>query len=142
MTVGLKGLVMAEPIVYVDCSEIRAGAIEEVKELASELVDFIKEREPRLLFYGFFFSEDDSQMSVVAVHPDSESMELHLEVGGPGFRKFRDLIAMNGIDVYGRPSDGVLDQLRQKAQMLGAREGVAVHRLESGFARLTSGGVD
>jgi hypothetical protein len=127
---------MPEPIVYVDRSEIHAGQVEEVRELAFELVDFIKAREPRLLFYGFFFSEDGRQMSVIALHPDSESLELHLEVGGPGFRKFRDLITMKGIDVYGRPTDEVLDQLRQKAEMLGASEGIAVHGLESGFARL------
>ena len=129
---------MAEPIVYVDCSEIQAGKVEAVRELAVELVAFVKEREPQLLFYGFFFAEDERHMSVIALHPDSESMRLHLDVGGPGFRKFRDLITMTGIDVYGRPSDTVLDQLRQKAEMLGAREGVAVHGLESGFARLRS----
>jgi hypothetical protein len=129
---------MAKPIVYVDCSEIHSGKVEEVRELAFELVDFVKEREPRLLFYGFFFSEDERQMSVIALHPDSESMELHLEVAGPGFRKFRDLITMKGIDVYGRPTGDVLDQLRQKAQMLGARDGVALHGLESGFSRLQS----
>jgi hypothetical protein len=126
---------MAEPIVYVDHSQVHAGKVEEVKERAVELVDFIKVREPRLLFYGFFFSDDERQMSVVALHPDSESMNVHLEIGGPEFRKFRDLITLQGIDVYGRPTDDVLDQLRQKAQMLGATEGVAVHGMEAGFAR-------
>ena len=127
---------MGEPIVYVDCSEIHDGKVEEVKELARELVGFIEQREPQLLFYGFFFSEDDRRMSVIAIHPDSESMELHLTVGGAGFRKFSDLITMRAIDVYGRPTADVLDQLRQKARMLGAPDSVAVHELASGFARL------
>jgi len=38
------------------------------------------------------------------------------------------------IDVFGRPSDHLVEQLRQKAQMLGSGT-VLVHELHAGFAR-------
>jgi hypothetical protein len=77
-------------------------------------------------------------MSVVAVHPDSASMEFHLEIGGPEFRKFAELIDLRSIDVYGSPSETVLKQLQQKAEMLGENGRVLVHEVVSGFARFPS----
>jgi hypothetical protein len=39
------------------------------------------------------------------------------------------------IDVYGRPDDGLVEGLRQKAEMLGDGR-VRVHDLHAGFVRL------
>ena len=73
-------------------------------------------------------------MTVAAVHPDSASLELHMEVGGPEFRKLTGLIRLQIIEVYGRPSDKAREQLQQKAQMLGGAR-VVVDELHAGFAR-------
>jgi len=129
---------MSESIVYIDCSEIRAGKLEDVKEAIAQLVLFVNEHEPQLISYGIFIAEDSSTMSVVAVHPDSASMEFHLEIGGPEFRKFAELIDLRSIDVYGQPGDAVLNQLQQKAEMLGENGRVLVHGVVSGFARFPS----
>lgn len=58
-----------------------------------------------------------------------------MEVAGPAFRKSTDLIKLLTIEVYGRPSDKVLAQLRQKAKMLGESGNVIVDELHAGFAR-------
>jgi len=73
---------------------------------------------------------------VVAVHPDAASMELHMNVGGPGFRRFEKLIDLRSIDVYGAPSDNVRRQLDEKAKMLGASARVTIHEPHAGLARL------
>ena len=126
---------MPMPIVYIDRSDIHGGKVEAVKRLADELVEFVDANEPQLMSYGFFFSEDGTQMSVVAIHPDSASLELHLEIGGPAFQRFKEHISLRSIEVYGRPSDDAVNRLRQKAKMLGAKGDVVVHDLQSGFAR-------
>lgn len=127
---------MPEPIVYIDRSRVRPGKIEELKPAIHELVEFIEAREPQLLSYGFHLDEDESRMTVVAVHPDAASVELHMEVGGEAFRGFADLIEMEGIEVYGDPTDRMLEQLQQKAEALGKTGRVVVDRREAGFARL------
>jgi len=129
---------MSEPIVYIDSSAIREGKLEQVKANIKELVEFIEAKEPQLISYNFYLNEEDTRMTVVAVHPDSASMEFHMEVGGPAFRKFADLINLQSIEVYGEPSDTVLKQLRQKAQMLGKSGTVLVHKPHAGFARFGS----
>lgn len=129
---------MSEPIVYIDRSTIRPGRLRDLKRKIDDLVEFIDEREKQLLFYGFYLDEVASRMTVVAVHPDAASVELHMEVGGEAFRGFADLIDMEGIEVYGEPSDRMLEQLESKARDLGDRGSVSVGTLHAGFTRIAA----
>jgi hypothetical protein len=61
-----------------------------------------------------------------------------MEIAGPVFRKFTDLFKLRTIEVYGRPSGKVLNQLQQKAEMLGENGSVVVHEQHAGFMRLAS----
>ena len=125
---------MSEPIVYVDTSEIQAGKLEELKTAMKELVKFIEANEPRLIAYNVYFEEDGTRMTVVHLHPDSASLEFHVKVAGPAFPKFMQFIKLLTIDVYGKVSDNLLEQMRQKAQLLGNGT-VIVHELHAGFGR-------
>src|SRR5215207_6963787 len=109
----------SEPIVYIDHSHIREDSIEELKTGVQRLVDFIDAREPQLITYGFYLDEEAAKMTVVAVHPDSASLELHMDIGGEEFRKLSHLLTLTAIECYGRPSERALEQLRQKAAALG-----------------------
>ncbi|MCX5379980.1 hypothetical protein [Streptomyces sp. NBC_00091] len=126
---------MAEPIFYVDHSDIREDRLADVQRGMRDLAAFVEAHEPQLIAYHFYVDERESTMTVVAVHPDPASMELHLELGGPKFRAFGELIRMRSIDVYGRPGPVVTDRLRQKAEMLGGGT-VTLHTLQAGFSRL------
>ena len=128
---------MDEPIVYVDRSEIREGKLDELKEALGELVEFVHTHEPQLLSYGFYIDDTGTRMTLVAVHPDSASLELHMEIAGPAFRNFTHLVNLLSIEIYGRPSERVLEQLRGKARLLGTGEHPVVDRLHAGFWRDT-----
>jgi hypothetical protein len=125
---------MAPPIVYVDVSAIREGKHEELEAGMDNLSRFVEEHMPRVAFYGFFLDETQSTMTVVAVHPDSASLQFHLDEGNEEFRKFGHLLDLSRIDVYGDVSDGVRERLDRKARMLG-RGTVTVHECHAGFAR-------
>jgi hypothetical protein len=125
---------MAEPIVYVDTSAIREGKLEQLEPAMQHLTAFVAANMPRLISYGFFLDGERSQMTVVAVHPDSASLEFHMDRGNEEFRKFADLIDLVRIDVYGQVSEVVVERLHRKARMLG-RGTVTVHERYAGFAR-------
>jgi quinol monooxygenase YgiN len=125
---------MQQPIVYVDTSKVREGKVEQLEASMKHLAAFVEANVPQLISYAFFLDEDRTQMTVVAVHPDSASLEFHMDVGAEEFRKFADLIELVSIEVYGRVSDAVLDRLHQKARMLGNAT-VAVHEFYTGFSR-------
>jgi hypothetical protein len=129
---------MLEPIVYIDHSDIREGELQEVRARVHELVGFVDAQEPQLLAYGVFIDEEGGGMTVVAIHPNSSSLEFHMEIGGPAFRKFIELIDLRTIEVYGRPSDKVLELLQQKLEMLGENGSVIVHEQHAGFTRFVS----
>jgi quinol monooxygenase YgiN len=125
---------MSELVVYVDTSEIRAGKLEELKTAMKELVEFVEANEPRLIAYNVYIEEDGTRMTVVHLHPDSASLEFHMKVAGPAFPKFVQFIKLLTIDVYGKLSDNLLEQMLRKAQLLG-NGAVLVHGQHAGFAR-------
>lgn len=102
---------MSEPIFYIDRSTIREGAREEV---------------------------EGRGMTVVSVHPDSDSLALHLEVGRAAFSQFADLIDLHSIEVYGRLPEQVVALLEDKAAMLGDGGAVEGHERLAGFLRVTA----
>jgi quinol monooxygenase YgiN len=128
---------MSDLILYVDTSDVREGALEELKPAIRELVDFVEANEPRLIAYNVYLSSDGTKMTVVNVHPDSASLEYHMTVAGPLFRQFVELVTLSSIHIYGEPSEKVLKQSHEKAQLLG-RGAVVVESLFAGFTRLVA----
>jgi hypothetical protein len=124
-----------QPLVYVDTSEVREGALEQLKDAIGRLADFVEENERQLISYSAFFSEDGRQLTVMHVHADSASLDHHMEVAGPRFARFADLLTLSSIHIYGVPSVNALGQLRDKVRLLGSGE-VIVHRPHAGFSRL------
>lgn len=122
------------PIVYIDTSTIRDGKLEEVKAAVRHLVEFVDGNMPRLRSYGVFLDDARRRMTVVAIHPDSASLEYHMEVGAAEFQKFAGLIDLSRIDVYGPITHSVLERLHAKARALGS-DVVDVHQQHAGFAR-------
>lgn len=124
-------------IVYIDHSDIHEGRLEDLKEGIRRLVDFIETHEPQLTAYGFHLDEDAARMTVVAVHPDTASLELHLGIGNEEFRKLGEMITLRQIRVFGPVSDRAREMLERKAEMLGGS--VSVSERFAGFTRLPQG---
>jgi hypothetical protein len=121
--------------VYVDTSEVRPGRLEELKAAMNDLARFVQANEPQLFAYNVYYNDDGTRMSVLHINPDSASLELHIKVAGPKFPPISELIRLLSIDVYGRPDDGLIEGLQQKAERLGGGI-VRVHDLHAGFARV------
>ena len=106
-------------LVYVDRSDVRPGKADELEAASRRLVEHVARSERRAISYGVYFTDDRSTMTVVHVHPDSSSLEQLLGVIAPTLSPFRDLIELRSIDVYGSPSEAVLERLEAKAELLG-----------------------
>ena len=127
-------LAVSDLIVSIDWSEVRRGKLDELRVAMKALVDFVDTREARPIAYEVFFSDDGARMTVLQVHPDSASMEYHMRVAGAEFANVKDLLRLSAVDIYGTPSETLLDQMTQKARLLGGAV-VTVHHLHAGFTR-------
>ena len=125
---------MSNPIVYVDTSKIREGKFDKLKMAMKDLAAFVEANMPRILSYAFFLNDNQTQMTVVAIHPDSASLEFHLDTGAAEFRKFATLLDLLKIDVYGRVSESVISRLEEKAEALGSGT-LTIHEFYAGFTR-------
>ena len=127
---------MSAPIIYIDNSEILEGQFESLRSVMDELAQFVEVNEPKLHAYRIYFNENTSRMTVIHIHPDADSLELHMRVAGPLFPKFAKYVKLLTIDLYGAPSEYAIEQLRQKAKALGGGT-VRTHSLHKGFARFS-----
>jgi hypothetical protein len=96
-----EGRGMSQPLVYVDTSEVRQGALDELKGAIQELAEFIEANEPQLIAYNVYISDDGSQMTVMHVHADSASLDYHMDVAGSRFGRFAELVSLSSIHIYG-----------------------------------------
>jgi hypothetical protein len=83
-------------------------------------------------------SEDGSEVSVVQVHPDADSMLFHMQVARQHIESaIENLLDVGGIQIYGPPNDAVLEMTRQLSGS-GVPISVKPHHL-AGFTRLRAG---
>jgi hypothetical protein len=76
---------MSGPLIYVGTYPIKPGYQEEAPRRLAELVDFVETNEPRVIAFNAYLDRDGNTLSIVQVHPDSASMEFHMEVNAKHF---------------------------------------------------------
>jgi hypothetical protein len=108
---------MPGPFIFIATNKLKQGKLEDEKRRVPELSDFIEANEPRLIAFNEYADENGSEVAVVQVHPDAESMEFHMEVVRErAARAYAETLeATTGIQVFGPPSAAVLSMLRQQA---------------------------
>jgi hypothetical protein len=129
---------MSQPFIFIATNKLKEGKLEAERRRVPGLVEFIEASEPRLIAFNEYASEDGSEVSVVQLHPDADSFEFHMGVVRErAARAYAETLeATTSVQVYGTPSDSVLEMLRQQAGS-GVALSVRPHHL-GGFTRATA----
>jgi len=100
---------MSGPFIFIATNRLKPGALEAEKRRVPQLCEFIEANEPRVLAFNEYVDDDGSEVAVVQVHPDAESMEFHLGVvREQAERAYAETLDSTiSIQVYGMPSDAV-----------------------------------
>jgi quinol monooxygenase YgiN len=130
---------MSEPFIFIGTHTIREGRLEDFKQQWRELLEVVEAKEPRLIAFNAHIDEDGSEVTCVQVHPDAESMLFHMQVARDHISEAYQSVLekTERIDVYGKPSDAVLETIKQLAGS-GVPLSVKAHHL-GGFTRATAG---
>ena len=125
---------MNQPFAYVGTWTVKPGKVEEAKKFLSEHAAFIEANEPRMIAFHVYFNEEGNTASVVQVHPDSASMETHMQVIAEHMSDAFDVIdTILSEQYYGPMSESLSETLAQWET-----PGVKVTKMpvyEAGFTR-------
>jgi hypothetical protein len=125
---------MTGPFIYIGTNSIKPGQLDVARKRLAELVDFVETNEPRMIAFHCYLDEEGSTLTVVQLHPDSASMEFHMEVNAKHFATaFEFLDSPISEQFYGSISESLAAELAKWDE-----PGVEVRRLpvhQAGFTR-------
>ena len=108
---------MSGPFIFIATNRLKPGKLADERERVPGLVDFVDANEPRVIAFNEYVNDDGTEVAVVQIHPDAESMAFHMEViterAVAAYAATVD--ATTSIQVFGTPSNAVLEMLEHQA---------------------------
>lgn len=128
---------MGEPLIYLGTHEIMAGKLDEAKRASREMAEFLEANHPRYLHFEICIDDASRTMTVLQIHPDQDSLIMHLQLAGERIRKAYDfLVGTKAISIFGTPTDEFAQQITGMA----GDAPVTFHTSVGGFTRLKAAG--
>jgi quinol monooxygenase YgiN len=106
---------MPEPVVFISHFKVRQGKLESLEELSRAAQSDLERKKPRTVAYLFYLNEDQSELTIVHVFPDADAMDVHAEGASERAAAAYEFMEPAGWEIYGRPSAGVLEAMREAA---------------------------
>jgi quinol monooxygenase YgiN len=107
---------MSGPIVFISHNTVKDGKLEGFREAFGEVSVALEAERPGTIVYLAFADEDGSRVSVVHVFPDASAMGRHLQGVQERMAKAVGFIETTGYEIYGAPSEPVLEAMHGFAQ--------------------------
>jgi hypothetical protein len=108
---------MHSPFIFIATNRLKAGQLQRERRRVPGLVKFIEASEPRLIAFNEYTNDAGDEVTVVQIHPDASSMEAHMETVRERAQQAyaETLDATIRIQVFGQPTDAILETLCQQA---------------------------
>jgi hypothetical protein len=105
------------PFIFIATNRLKPGKLADERKRVPGLVEFVEESEPRVIAFNEYANDDGTEVAVVQVHPDADSMALHMEViAERAAAAYAETVAATtSIQVFGTPGDAVLEVLERQA---------------------------
>jgi hypothetical protein len=122
---------MPGPIVFVGTHRIHEGKLDIAKEASADLAQFVRDNHPRVLHFEIYIDDATREMTVIQIHPDEDSLMLHMQLAGDRLARAYDFLDTVGVRMFGNPSESFKDAA------MGGRAEVTFATPYAGFSRLT-----
>ena len=106
---------MSEPIVFISNQRIKEGKLDGYKQYYRQVAELTEANKPGTVAHLAYANEDGTAVSIVHIFPDAESMELHMLGVDELAKKASEFMEIVSFEVYGRPSDTVLETMKKIA---------------------------
>jgi len=121
---------MPGPIVFVGTHRIHESKLDVAKEASAELAQFVRDNHPRVLHFEIYIDDQTRQMTVIQIHPDEESLMLHMQLAGDRLARAYEFLDTVVVRMFGSPSDSF------KEAAMGGGANLRFERAYAGFSRL------
>jgi hypothetical protein len=129
---------MVEPLIVISTFRVKEGKLEDLKRYSEKILGIVEPHEPQLIAFHQFLNEDGTEMTSIQVHPDTTSMDLHMQVlrdnWDESFGEYGQILEVISVEYYGTPPQSALEMDLQGEWSLRLKP-----RHIAGFTRPTGG---
>ena len=108
---------MSEPLIVISTLRVNEDRLEDLKRYYKRVLKLVEANEPQLIAFHGFLNEDRTEMTSIQVHPDTASMDLHMQVlrenWDESFSEYAQMLEMISIEYYGTPPESALEMDRE-----------------------------
>ena len=103
---------MPGPIVFISHNSVKDGMLGGFRDAFGRVAHALDAEKPGTVVFLAFATDDGSEVSVVHVFPDADAMGQHLQGVQERMRTAVEFIQTKGYEIYGAPSEPVLEAMR------------------------------
>lgn len=105
---------MSDPFILISKWRVKEGKREELEQHYKKIIELVETKEPQIIAFHPFLNEDGTELTNIQVHPDTASMDFHMQVlrenWDESFSKYSQLLEGNiSMEYYGTPPASALE---------------------------------
>ena len=128
---------MSEPIIFISNQKVKEGKLEGYKQYYRQVAEQAKANKPGTVAHLAYHNEEGSELSIIHIFPDAESMELHMIGVDELAKKAYEYVEILSFEIYGKPTDTVVERMMQ---IVGSSITINIKpQLIGGYIRVSSG---
>lgn len=104
---------MSEPIIFISNQRVKEGKLEEYKLYYQQVAEQAKADKPGTVAHLAYLNEVGSELSIIHIFPDAESMELHMIGVDELAKKAYEYVEILSFEIYGKATEAVLERMMQ-----------------------------
>ena len=104
---------MSDPIIFISHQKVKQGKLEGLKQYYRQVAEQAKANKPGTVAHLAYHNEEGSELSVIHIFQDAESMELHMIGVDELAKKAYEYVEILSFEIYGQPDDMVLERMMQ-----------------------------
>lgn len=129
---------MSEPIVFISHHKVKATKLEGLRQYTREGFPLIEASKPGTVVMLAYLNEDTSEISFFHLFPNTQAMDEHMQGAGDRSQRAYEYLEPKSFEIYGKPSDRVIEMMSAQATQLGILLRIDPGHL-GGYIRLQSG---
>lgn len=103
---------MPTPLIFISTWTVKEGQVEDLESYFQRISQIVDANEPRIIAFNAFLNEAGTEMTSIQVHPDTASMETHMQVlrdaWDESFSHYSELVEGVSVAYYGTPPESAL----------------------------------